>query len=54
MGKFVCGMFVGAALVFTHAMCYAWGKEDKLEEMAQGDEPNVEGETVEDEGEEES
>ena len=51
MGKFVCGMFVGAALVFTHAMCYAWGKEDKLEEIT-GEGTDEIDETVETKGEE--
>lgn len=51
MGKFVCGMFVGAALVFTHAMCYAWGTEDKLEKITGGGTDEID-ETVETEGEE--
>ena len=51
MSKFVCGVFVGVTLVFTHALCYVWGQEDKLEKLGHDEEPEID-ETVENEGEE--
>ena len=51
MSKFVCGVFVGVTLVFTHALCYVFGQEDKLKTICQEEEIEVE-ETIETEGEE--